>query len=216
MQTICFSGMGNGWKLLVAKMALVPVLFAWIPSGYGFTITTNTAIHPSGPISELDEVELSVQIRTAGSSAFLSRDTEVDVRRNEFVMRIYPDEGVLGVPDFLTERVKIGRLAPGDYRLLVLLEPPGRSYGFRTFEVLEFTVLPVLRVLRDPNPGEDGVLLMWTASDPLEKFFAEWASDPARGEWNTVPGTARDIGGVVLMTVPDLLERQFFRLRKKP
>ena len=74
----------------------------------------------------------------------------------------------------------------------------------------------LVRNFSGPNPGEDGVLLMWTASDPLEKFFAEWASDPARGEWNTVPGTARDIGGVVLMTVPDLLERQFFRLRKMP
>jgi hypothetical protein len=215
MRMSCFSGMSNGWKLLVAKMALVSVLFAWIPSGDAVTITT-AEIHPSGVISELDEVELSVQIRTAGSSAFLTRDTVLDVRRNEFVVRIYAESGVLGVPDFLTERVNIGRLAPGDYRLLVLLEPPAPSLGFRTFEVLEFTVVPVLRVLRNPNQGEEGLLLMWTDTDPEKQFFAEWTSDPARGEWNTVPGTPEDIGGILMMRIPDLVERQFFRLRKKP
>src|SRR4029434_6663728 len=95
-------------------------------------------------ISELDDVQLTVKISTGQSAAFLYRDTELNLRLNEIIVRMYPDEGLLTVPDSLTELVKIGRLSPGYYRLLVLLEPASPVFDSPTFVVLEFTAVPIL------------------------------------------------------------------------
>ena len=96
------------WHL---PLVILAAMFLCIPVGYGISITT-AQLQPSGAISELDEVQLTVEISTGQSSAFLYRDTELNLRRDEIIVRMYPDEGLLTVPDSLTEQVKLGRLSP--------------------------------------------------------------------------------------------------------
>jgi hypothetical protein len=194
--------------LPLATVAILAAMFLCIPVGYGISIST-AQIQPSGVISELDDVQLTVKISTGQSAAFLYRDTELNLRRNEIIVRMYPDEGLLTVPDSLTEQVKIGRLSPGDYRMLVLLEPASPVFGSPTFVVLEFTVVPILNAALNT----EGIFVIWW-EDPREEFFVEWTSDLVPGEWAQLPETPEFIGGRRWLWMPLVAERRFFRLAR--
>jgi hypothetical protein len=206
MQTTSYSNIATKRPRLIGAIALLCGIFACLHVMHAIAIS-KAWIEPSGVVSELDEVELIVEISTGHSPAFLYQDTEIGLRRAEIIVRIYPDMGLLAVPDWLTERAMVGRLLPGAYRALVLLEPVGPVYGSPSFTVLDFTVVPILKAGFDE---ERHYVLWW--EDPRRDFSLEWTAELGSGEWMGWGESPRYISGGCWVRITDPLESRFFRL----
>jgi hypothetical protein len=206
MQKTSYSKSVTKRPWLIRAIALLCGMFACLHVMHAIVIS-KAWIEPSGVISELDEVELTVEISTGHSPAFLYQETEMSLRRTEIIVRMYPDMGLLAVPDWLSERVMLGRLLPGEYRVLVLLEPVGPYYGSPTFSVLEFTVVPILKAALN----EEGYYSLWW-EDPRKEFSLQWTANFGSGEWTNWLEPPDFISGWCWVRISDPLESRFFRL----
>ena len=131
----------SGWRI---SRALPALMFGMGIAGaaHAFSITSVT-LTPEGTITSQDEVHVEVGITTPSLGAFLFQPTQVARFGNDYVIRVFADDGrLLPALDFVEESIPLGMLAPGEYTYSIHLTPAYEvNWGLREF-MGSFTVVP--------------------------------------------------------------------------
>jgi len=194
------------------KFLMILLIFLTTSNLLAFSIG-EVKIQPTYPITDDQDVVISVQIITAARPAFLRKPTEIVRDRNMSTITIYPDMGTSSTLSYTNETINLGRLGVGTNLFVIKLQPPDDYVG-GPFQIVggNIMIYPKLRIRKI----KDMIEFRWPATGAGPSFYLESSNELGeKANWKITIQSAHESGPDELMTLPATAAQGYYRLRQR-